>query len=248
MATYHQPGNDTARVVALNSALGAAKSDRQQGKEYVLDETFHKLKSFSKEFEDRVTTISHKLSDRSKEIEERNSSLDLLSTFIRDGYEVARRQVNRLNLPAHVLTMYGLPLDGSNPNPATGSEWITIGKTFVEGAKKVEAEGLPVVSCPSPVEIEKRLRKAEKEYTDVVSADRTYDDEQANIADMRKQADELISDVMSELRLTLRKLDMPSQRRIMRSYGAQFKYLQGEEVDPEDEAPIIDEGTGVQAS
>jgi len=35
---------------------------------------------------------------------------------------------------------------------------------------------------------------------------------------------------MAELRLTLRKLDMPSQRRIKRSYGAPYEYLLGEPV------------------
>ena len=46
---------------------------------------------------------------------------------------------------------------------------------------------------------------------------------------------------MAELRLTLRKLETPSQRRIMRSYGARFKYLQGEPVDTDDNDPITEE-------
>ena len=134
-----------------------------------------------------------------------------------------------------------LPLDGSTPSPATGSEWLTIAKTFIEGAKKVEEKGFPVVCCPSPAEIEHKRHLAEKEYNDVASSDRSYDTEQANIADMRREADELIADTMAELRLTLRKLDMPSQRRVMRSYGAQFKYLKGETVDTDDNEPIVDE-------
>ena len=58
---------------------------------------------------------------------------------------------------------------------------------------------------------------------------------------MRKKADELIDDIMAELRFSLRKLETPSQRRIMRSYGARYKYLKGEKVDPDDNEPIVDE-------
>lgn len=63
-----------------------------------------------------------------------------------------------------------------------------------------------------------------------------------------KEAENLIADVMAEMRLTLRKMDMPSQRRIQRSYGAKFKYLKGEEVDPDDNEPIVDETPGDIAS
>ena len=43
----------------------------------------------------------------------------------------------------------------------------------------------------------------------------------------------MISDVMAELRFNLRKKDGSSQRRIMRTYGANFHYLKGEPVDEE---------------
>ena len=145
MPSYYQHGSDHARVAFCKAALAAAKSDRQKGQEYVLDDTFKKLKSFTPKFEGKVTTITQKLSDRSKEIDERNSALDILATYVRDGFEVTRRQVNRLNLPAHVLHLYGLPLDGTTPYPSSAAEWLTIGKTFVEGAKKVEEKGHPVV-------------------------------------------------------------------------------------------------------
>ena len=60
------------------------------------------------------------------------------------------------------------------------------------------------------------------------------------MASARKEADELIGDIMAELRLTLRKMDNPSQRRVQRSYGARFKYLSGEPVDTDDTEPITE--------
>jgi hypothetical protein len=66
-----------------------------------------------------------------------------------------------------------------------------------------------------------------------IKVDREYDQAQEEIAGLRFKADELISDVMAELRFNLRKKDGSSQRRIMRTYGANFHYLKGEPVDEE---------------
>ena len=63
---------------------------------------------------------------------------------------------------------------------------------------------------------------------DIAPADRGYDDAQAAVAALRPQADELIQETIDQLRFSLRKMDGPSQRRVMRSYGAVFRPLPGE--------------------
>ena len=67
-------------------------------------------------------------------------------------------------------------------------------------------------------------------------ADRAYDEAQEAVAALRGQADELIAEVMDELRFNLRRKDAPSQRRVMRTYGANFSYLKGEPRDADDVA------------
>jgi len=67
------------------------------------------------------------------------------------------------------------------------------------------------------------------------AADRSFDQAQEALADLRTQADQMIADVMAELRFTLRSKDAASQRRIMRTYGATFAYLDGEPRDPDDQ-------------
>jgi hypothetical protein len=186
-----------------------------------------------------VTEINQKLSVRSKELEESNTALRVLTTYIHDGFEGTRRMVSRLNLPAQVLNLYGLPLDGTNPNPTTSAEWLTIGQTFIKGARDAVQKGYPAIACPSADEIETVLNSAIKEHAEAVAADRNYDMTQAELAVQRGQANELINDVVAELRLTLRKLDPAAQRRIMRSYGARFQYLSDEPVDDGDIAPVV---------
>ena len=48
----------------------------------------------------------------------------------------------------------------------------------------------------------------------------------------RPRADELIGDVMADLRSSLRRLDDPTQRRIMRTYGATILALPGDRSIP----------------
>ena len=60
------------------------------------------------------------------------------------------------------------------------------------------------------------------------------------MAALRARADELIAEVMAELRFNLRKKDASTQRRIMRTYGATYSYLLGEPVDMDDAAAEVE--------
>lgn len=100
---------------------------------------------------------------------------------------------------------------------------------------------------PSAAQLQAVLAATMTKAEDVAMADRAYDEAQEAVAALRPQADELIEEVMAELRFNLRKKEPPSQRRIMRTCGARFRYLEGEPVDPDDEpAAGKEEGSGVE--
>ena len=84
---------------------------------------------------------------------------------------------------------------------------------------------------PSAAELDAVLATAQTEVDEVAPADRQYDEAQEAAATLRPRADELILEVMDALRYTLRKKSAPSQRRIMRSYGATYTYLKGETIE-----------------
>ena len=86
---------------------------------------------------------------------------------------------------------------------------------------------------PDVEELKEARDKAMAERGDIPIADRIYDEAQAEVEGLRPRAIELIDDIMADLRHSLRKLEEPSQRRIMRSYGATFKYYNGEPEDKE---------------
>lgn len=145
-----------------------------------------------------------------------------------------RMQISRLNLPENLLYMYGINKDGKTPKPKKQAEWLLIARTFILGDEKAESRGFPPVTNPSAKEIEEKLTAAEKVYAEIAPADRDYDTEQAVIAEMREKTNTLIKDIMAELRYTLRNLDVPSRRRIKRSYGVVYKQLEKEDAGEND--------------
>ena len=154
--------------------------------------------------------------------------------YLRDFWEVLRRRARRLDQPAEVLTYYGLTLDGLAPQPTNQEAWLAVAAQVVEGDRLAVEAGYPPMVNPSAAEVAQVLEAARREADDVARADRAYDQAQEAVARLRIRADELIQEVMAELRFALRRRDPASRRRIMRTYGARFYYLRGEPRDPDD--------------
>lgn len=118
------------------------------------------------------------------------------------------------------------------PDITTFDQLVTLADGLVNGEIDAVAAGFPAMANPSAAEVATVLATARLQAADVPGADRAYGEAQVAIAAKRAQADETISDIMDDLRSSLRRLDAPTQRRIMRGYGATFAALPGEPIDP----------------
>ncbi len=228
MPIYQSPGSDNARLSFLERAKTTATQDIAAENEYITQNLVDEITVFLPDFEEKVNAVSEKLSGRAKEVRERMQAFEKMTVYTRDLWAVLKRRVWRMNEPAEVLTFYKLPLDGTVPNPNGQEEWLTIAKEVVGGDARAVAAGYLAMVNPSAEELDTVVQIAEAEYDDVAMADREYDKAQEELANLRPTADQLAQEVMDELRFTLRKKDNPSQRRIMRTYGATFKYAEGE--------------------
>lgn len=231
MPVYAAPGSDLARLAFLKTAAVTAARDILAGNLFVTQPTIDAMVAFLPQLETNVTAVTQKLSGRAKEIREKNEAADQVATCVRDMWEVVKRRVRRLNQPAEVLTYYQLPLSGETPKLYTADEWIVMGQQLVAGDAQAVAAGYPAMVNPSATDLNTLVQEAQTEKDDVAIADREYDQAQEAMAALRVQADEMISEVMAQLRYVLRRLDASSQRRIMRTYGAEFTYLEGEPPD-----------------
>lgn len=235
MPVLSTPRNDLERVAFLQRSVKTGLSDVAAGHNYLSQPTLDEVDALAQTFDAALSQISAEQSDRSREIRQRNEAVDLLSTYVRDFWEVARRRAHRLNQPAEVLTFYGLPLDGVSPTLTRPDEWLAMAANVVRGDGEAVTAGYPAMSNPSADEITAVLDTARLEAEEANTADRTYDEAQEALADLRVQADQAIEDILAELRFTLRRKDNASQRRVMRSYGASYTYLEGEPLDVDDQ-------------
>lgn len=234
MAVYVVPQGDAVRLFCLKCMLDMGRKDRQAGLNFVEAATLDAVESLIARFEPAYRNLNSRLGQRIKETEGKVTALGELQAGVRDFWEVGKRMVARKKLSTALLAYYGLGQDGGVPRSAAETSWLDFGANIVKGDAEAIAAGYPAMSNPSAVEIADLLARAQLEANQVGGTDRALDTAQETVSLMRPEVDALIHEVMEQLRYTLRKKDEPSQRRIMRTYGAKFSYLPGETPDPED--------------
>ncbi len=234
MPNFARPNTDLDREGFLVRALETGRGDLAAGRSYVNKETLDDIAAFLSDFRPAVRAGTEKLSARSKESREAGAAVEKVSVYCRDMWEGIKRRTAREGQPAEVLTFYGLPLNGEVPKPGGREAWMALADQIVAGDAKAATAGYAPMANPNAAELAAVVAAARTEQADVAAADRGYDSAQAAVESMRARADELVDDVMAELRFRLHKLDGPSQRRVMRTYGARYAYLKGEPADADD--------------
>lgn len=232
MATIKKQYSDNGRTHLLQTTEKTAQGD---GENYVSAITVQAITAFLITWVEKLLQVSKFLSVREKEIREKNVAVDYLDLVMRDVWEVQKRRRKRLDLPAEVLTYYGLPLSGIVPNIGKDKDMLTMAAKMVKGDAEAVLAGFDPIVNPSAAELETALDAAKKELSEVAPADRKYDEAEEALAKLRPEADELIKDVIDELKFNLRKRDAASQRRIIQSYGVEISYTNGSGPVDDDE-------------
>jgi hypothetical protein len=132
-------------------------------------------------------------------------------------------------------------LDGEHPSAETPEQWLELAQTVIDGDEAAIEAGYEAAVCPAADEVQAALHSAGKELADVSPAERELDRVQAAVISLRQQADDLILDIVEEVRFHARKEDPASQRHLLRNYGATFRYQPGEVRDLADVVDVADE-------
>ena len=232
MATIKKQYSDNGRTHLLQTTEKTAQGD---GENYVSATTVRAITAFLLTWVEKLLQVSKFLSVREKEIREKNVAVGYLDLVMRDVWEVQKRRRKRLDLPAEVLTYYGLPLSGIVPNIGKDKDMLTMAEKMVKGDEEAVLAGFDPIVNPSAAELQTALDAAKKELGEVAPVDRKYDEAEEEVAKLRPEADELIKDVIDELKFNLRKRDGSSQRRIIQSYGVEISYTNGSGPVDDDE-------------
>ncbi len=235
MPKFQMPQGSMGLLLLLERVSVTAKQDRDRGVPLLDDVALTAIDTFLADWSPKVRQLDVLLAARSKETRESYEAARVLETYVRDAWAVQKRRIAREGLPAEAHRFYGMELDGTTPRAGTRQQWIEWAQRVVEGDAAAVAAGYEPIVNPSAVQVAEKLALARAEDQDVALADRTYDEAQKAVADGRAQAEELVYEAMDQLRFNLRRETPESQRRVMRTYGAQFSYAPGEPVDPEDQ-------------
>ena len=231
--------SDFGKIINLKKILVTGAQDIANGNPLVQQATLDEITAFLPDYESDYSIVDLKLNARMKAVRESNASMEILKMHILDIWEGVRRRNKRMALPAEVLNFYGLPLDGTNPKFPTREKWIQMGNEVVTGDTSAVAAGYPAILNPSIVELQTAIDKAQSDLNEVSAADRAYDLAQAAVAEHRPQADEFINEIYDQLMFALRKMDNPSQRRVIRTYGYNYEYSPDEPPEEVPAAPVL---------
>ena len=228
MSYFGMPKSDVSRHAFIEQALNTGTSDRDRGQQYLSDETLAALQQFAPQYMSAYEATGVTLARRIAAVEQVNVQMEQLKLYVRGVWQQIEWRVRAGLQPEATLRYYQLPVNGKRPNPRSRPEWLTLTAAIISGDAEAVAAGYAPVQIPAATDLQTVLAAAQPQVTAMAAADRAYDEAQAALAALRPQADELIRDVMDELRFVLRKRPAASQRRIMRTYGAQFYLRPGE--------------------
>lgn len=237
MPAYQAPDSDASRLAFMSKAVQTATLDKTNGSAYLDAALLQDLTDQYTAYNAAYEATQAALGGRVSETAESNDALDKLKLYISHLWTSISNRAQRLGLSAGVLNYYGLTSGGTRPTPNGQAEWLRLAEQIVSGDAKAVEAGFAPAAEPSAAELQAVLTSAAAEANDVVAADRAYDVAQANLAAFRAPADALIQEVRDVVLFATRHMDAPSQRRILRTYGARYRYLPDEAVDADDTAP-----------
>jgi len=234
MAELNIPRGNQGLLTLLEEAPQVAIEDRATGLNYVEQEWTNQATAFRPEYHSKVRGLVVAQQRRAQEIGERRAVVDELDIYVRDFMVVLKRRVSREKLPPHYYSFFNLPQDGTLPNPTATDAIINWAETLAQGDADAVTAGYEPMANPSAAQVAALWEQARAESADLPAAERELDIIQDEVEAMRQQATELVHDLADQLNFRLRKLEAPDRRRIIRRYGFQYRYDQGDPVDIED--------------
>jgi hypothetical protein len=237
MPTYQAPNSDASRLAFMNKATQTAALDKTNGSAYLDAALLQELTDQYTAYNTAYEATQAALGGRVSETAESNEALEKLKMYVSHLWTSISNRAQRLGLSAGVLNYYGLTSGGTRPTPGGQAAWLQLAEQIVKGDAQAVAAGFAPAAEPSAAELQAVLTSAIAEANDVVAADRAYDKAQAELDTYRPKADALIQEVRDVILFGTRRMDAPSQRRILRTYGAQFRYLPDEPLDVDETNP-----------
>ena len=228
------PDSDTTRLGFFRKTLVTGPQDIAANIHYLDAAFLAEISTLYTAYNCDYEKLAAALGLRVREVAESSAAFTLLKKYCAHLMDSISNRVDRLGLDSGLLIRYRMTQDGTRPRLSTQEEQVRLAQDLIRGDAEAVAAGYAPVQEPSAAELQAVLNTYLQEQADVVQADRAYDVLQAQVAAHRTQADSTIQEVVDRVTFGTRGMDRPSQRRILRSYGARYYYLASEPRDEDD--------------
>jgi len=242
MPKYRVPDSDSTRLDFMDKTISTANKAAADGKtERIPADLLAAVTAHYALYSNAHEAMQIALGQRVGETAEAAAIIDKLRMYISHMWTAVYHRYLREGQSPSVLAYYRLGSDGTRPPITKQQEVLRMADALISGDAKAVDDGFAPIAQPTAAELQAVRDTARSETSDAPSADSVYDEAQATVASLRPEADRLIKEVRDYVTFSARNMDAPSQRRILRNYGAQYYYTPTEKIDEGDETAVVEE-------
>jgi len=222
------PNTDSARLRAMKKALEVGKDTPPFKMAYSM-KTLVKLQSFLPVFENNIThqrqTLSYQV-DKSKANQEVARKARMYLTHF---LKVMNMAIVRGDQPPETRTFFGIAADDTTiPSLATDNELVTWGKRIIDGEEYRIRKGNTPVTNPTIAVVKVRYEKFLEAHNFQKTISRRASECISRTAEMRKEADELITAIWNDVEAKYASLPEEERRAEAEKYGLVYVFRKNE--------------------
>lgn len=229
------PNTDNARYIALKKALDMGNRIAPF-KLAFSQSTFHKVKSFTPQFEVALNSYHETYSNQVKRSKEYNELYKKAKLYISHFIQVMNFGIARGEMPAVSRTFFGLKENDSKlPSLSTESDVIAWGEKLIKGDNERVAKGGNYITNPTVGNVKVRYDKFIDSYKKQKLLQDTCTSSLNRVAALRAESDQIILNVWNEVEEYYKKQTECNRREKCQEYGISYVFrpseIQKAEID-----------------
>ncbi len=222
------PNTDTARVRAMKRALELGK-EIPPFKLAFSQKTLVRIQGFLPQFENTISIQRQTTNSQSNKGREYQEISRKARMYITHFIKVMNMAIMRGELPSETRTFYGIAADDATvPSLSTENELIGWGKRIIDGEEYRVRKGNTAISNPSIAVVKVRYVQFMDAWNFHKTINKRVIDCAKKTAEMRKEADEIISCLWNEIEAKFSDLPDDEKRAEAEKYGVVYIFRKGE--------------------
>ena len=222
------PNTDTARLRAMKKAVEMSKDTPPFRLAFSM-KTLVKLQAFLPLFENAISHQRQTLVNQSEKSRSNQETARKARIYLVHFLKVMNMAVSRGELPPETRTFYGIAADDATlPSLATDNELVAWGKRIIDGEEYRIRKGNSPVTNPTIAVVKVRYEKFLESRTHYKTINRRATDCVTRTADLRSEADDLITVLWNEIEASFASLSEEEKRAKAEKYGLVYVFRKNE--------------------